>query len=152
MGQPRRASAKTCEQIATKIENKLRDEAIASLVDELGGVEASLAPHRASIAREDAIRKAIRGYYDGLPAEIPYEARGERFVVLVGHKAPERKVDPGKLSKLIGLKRFAQLAHVTLKALEGAIAAKDVDAGVLTAAVTAERTGTRSLKLFARTS
>ena len=116
---------------------------LAADVDALGDIERQLAPHRLAIAREEALRKAIRGYFDDAPVLASFDARGERFTAVVGARAEERAICYPKLIKSIGIAAFKKIATVTLKALEA-----EVSPGVIEACVSREYSGWRSLKVF----
>ena len=79
------------------------------------------------------------------PAAEPFEARGDKFVAIIGPRAHERSINPAKLIKAIGLKVYATLATLTLRVLEENVAA-DIVANVVTTAPT----GARSIKTFER--
>jgi len=89
---------------------------LAAQVDELGALEAELAPLKPRIARAEALRSALRARFEGSPADAACEARGRRFIAALGPKATERTVDVAALGKSIGLKALCTLAKVTLKA------------------------------------
>jgi hypothetical protein len=119
-----------------------KKSALACMVDELGQVEAALEPHRRLIAREDELRKIIRGHYEGAPAGEPYEVLGEKYTVLLGAKAQVKTVNIAKLVKAIGTKAFIAFASVTIANVEKHAPGLDC--------VTSERTGSRSVKVFRR--
>jgi len=117
---------------------------VAKLVDELGDLELELAKVAPKIARQAALRKALRERYASQPAAKSYEAIGERFIVAVGEKSKEKKVNVAKLFKLAGAKLFLKLVSCTLKALEQA------PAEIAAQVIEEEQTGTRSLKVMAK--
>lgn len=114
-------------------------------VDELGDIEKTLAPHRALIAREEALRKAIRARFDASDATSEFETIGARFVVEIGPKALQRAICYPKLIKALGLKKFAEFATWTLGNLEAHVAC-----GVVADVVSSANTGSRSLKVLER--
>lgn len=118
---------------------------VAQQVDELGAITRELAPYRLSIAKEEALRKAIRAQFNDSPAAEQFEAAGVNFTVILGAKALERSINPARLIKAIGLKVYASLARISLTALEA-----NVDADIVAGVVTSANTGARSLKLFER--
>jgi hypothetical protein len=118
---------------------------MAAQVDELGALEKEFAPLRPKLARIDALRKAIRAQFDSAPAASPFEAKGDKFIVLIGPRAMERSINPAKLIKAIGLKLYASIARLTLGDLEANVA-PEIVAGVVTSA----NTGARSLKTLER--
>lgn len=118
---------------------------IAQQVDELGDITKTLSPMRPLIAREEALRKAIRGHFAMSPPALAFEAAGERYTVAVGPRALERSINYLMLVKRIGLKLYASIAKVTLKDLEANLPA-DVVSGVVSSA----NTGSRSLTVCER--
>lgn len=117
---------------------------IAREVDELGALERELAPIQFKVARLEELRKAIRAHFENSPAAEPFEAKGEKFVVLVGPRGNQSVIDLRKVIKAVGLKAFAAFATCSLKALEAHAP------GISSSVVTTERTGPRSLKCFER--
>lgn len=134
------ATPKTKTDSAVAEIEKRTTALIAQQVDELGDLERTLAPHRLAIAREETLRKLIRTWYDNKAEAEPFEARGTRYVVLLGVKALQATVDMTKLARIIGLKKLLEFASVTLAGLEKHAPGLDV--------VTKAHTGTRSLKVF----
>lgn len=118
---------------------------IAAQVDELGALEKRLAPFKADLARIEELRKAVRAHFDASPALAQFQPSGDKFFATVGPRGNERTINPAKLIKAIGLKVYATLASVTLKALEAGVSA-EIAAGVVSTAAT----GARSLKTFER--
>ena len=116
------------------------DSLLARAVDELGALEAELAPLKPKLARAEALRKALRDRFEGEAPEKACEARGARFIAALGPKAEEWKVQVPQLAKAIGAKAALALAKVTLKAIKGLILPGDV--------LTSAATGPRPLKLF----
>lgn len=93
--------------------------ALSAQVDELGEIEARLAPHRADMARAEEIRRAIRRSYDDADAAATFEAQGAQYTALVGARGFQRAIDNAKLIKAVGQKAFAAIATVTLAAVDG---------------------------------
>ena len=120
------------------------DIALAANVDELGALEKEFAPFKPKADRIEALRKAIRAHYDAKPADQPFEAKGERFIVSVGPRAEQRKIHFPKLVKLIGAARFSKFATCTLERLTQFAPEAEI------AVVEKEKTGARSLKVFER--
>lgn len=118
---------------------------IGALADELGSIEAELAPFAFKIARLDQLRKAIRGHFDAMPGDRSFEGFGQRFLVAIGQKAAVRTIDRTKLIKAIGPKAYAAFARTTLADLEA-----NVGCAVVAEVVTAAYTGARSIKTFER--
>jgi hypothetical protein len=130
--------------VATPKQTGINASLIAAQVDELGALERELAPVQLKISRVEALRKAIRAHFDASPADQPFEATGERFLVAVGPRATQRSINFVKLIKLLGAARFAKFATCTLAAL--AEHAPGMEASVVTSAPT----GARPLKTFER--
>lgn len=115
---------------------------IAAQVDELGDIDQKLAPFRSLIAREIALRSALRSAYATKEASQTFEARGSRFVALIGAKGNERSINYPKLWRLGGVALMKRIATVTLKALEEHAPAIALDV------VSFAATGPRSLRLM----
>jgi hypothetical protein len=119
----------------------------AAVVDEIGDLEAELAPWKQKTARLEALRKSLRDHYASEPADATFEVHGTRFLTLVGPRAAQRLVNCASLFKLIGQKRFLAICAVTLKALEEAC-----KLDVVLACVETSDTGPRTMKTFAKAS
>jgi hypothetical protein len=124
-----------------------RDPVLAQ-IDELGALENELAPYKTKIARVETLKKALRALYVDKPVEQPYERRASRFGLSVGPRGFERHIDEPKLIKLIGLKTYANYAHVTLGVIEAAVTAKVLAPDVFTQVVSTAQTGPRRLATF----
>lgn len=122
------------------------DKALAAQVDELGALEAELAPLKPKLARAEALRSALRVRFEGEPAANACEARGARFIAALGPKAIERTVDVAELAKRIGWKAVVPLAKVALNALARLTDPPLVNAAQ--AAIVSAATGPRPLKIF----
>lgn len=123
------------------------DKALAAAVDELGALEAELAPLKPKLARAEALRKTLRDRFEGEPAEKDCEARGARFIAALGPKATERTVDVADLTKRIGWKAVMPLAKIALNALTRLTDPPLVNAAQ--ASIKSGATGPRPLKIFA---
>ena len=121
------------------------DALIGAEVDELGALEKRLLPFRADLARIEILRKAVRARLDESPDGIAFQLFGDKFFAAVGPRALERTIAYPKLIKAIGLKAFAGIATVTLKALDEYCAC-----GIVAAVVSSANTGARSVKTFER--
>lgn len=117
--------------------------ALAAEIDELGSLEKEFAPLRSKLARIEYLRATIRGRYASEPALATFTADGARFVSQIGAKGSVSSVNIAKLTKAIGLKAFALIASVSLKALEFS-----VDAATVSSVVSVAPTGPRSIKTF----
>lgn len=119
--------------------------ACAAEVDELGALEKELAPLKPKFDRLELLRKSVRSRYDASPAAETFEAKGERFVVLVGARANQSVIDHARLFKAVGAKMFAAIAKTTLKALQ-----ENCNCSVQAEVVSVQQIGARSLKTFER--
>ena len=124
---------------------KPQPAALAAIVDEIGDLDAELAPFKQRIARLDMLRKAVRSHYEPCPADGAFTAEGMRYAILVGERGWNSTINNAQLLKLIGVKVFVSIASFTQKAIEA-----ECDAGVLPAVVMQEQTGPRSLKILAK--
>jgi hypothetical protein len=118
---------------------------IAQQIDELGALEQRLLPFLPDIKKMELLKQQIRSHFDASPAAEAFQASGDKYTVMLGPKALTRSINPAKLIRAIGLKVYASISKVTLRDLEASVS-KEIVAGV----VTADNTGTRSLKIFAR--
>jgi hypothetical protein len=112
--------------------------ALASMVDELGDLEAAIAPHKINFARVEVLRSSIRSAYAKQDPGRMYQAAGERWVCLIGKNGNASIVDKPELLKRIGPAKFAELAAVTIKSLE-----EHVSKEILGAVVSLEPIGPR---------
>lgn len=119
---------------------KGKPDAIAKAIDELLKLQKALAPFRKRIAREEALKKLIRGAAS-FPADESGIIHGIDAEAHLGACGNETKVNVEKLYSLLSARAFVPLASVTLKKLEEAEIAPEVRAQVLTTT----QTGSRSL-------
>jgi hypothetical protein len=112
----------------------------SALVDEYGDLAAELAPFKHKQSRLDELAKIMRGWYAGEAAELPFTAAGERYQAVLGAKSVQSHIDITAAWRALGRKKFLLAASVTLKALEAFLQPEQ-----LSALVTKERTGSRSL-------
>lgn len=138
-------SKKTALDTSQKTAQQLAAQQLVSQVDELGDIDKQLAPLRALISRETALRAAIRSRFEDAPANETCEAAGTRYVVELGWRGVERSIDYPKLIKAIGLKAFSLIAKVTLKVLDD-----KVPCAIAFDVVTSANTGFRSFKITER--
>jgi hypothetical protein len=115
----------------------------ADMIDELGGLEQQLAPFKTKIARVEALRKILRTEFGDINPTIAFERHGKRFALNIGPRGMERVIDEPKLIKRLGLKAFAAIAHVTLGALEKAVAP-----AIVADVVATEQTGPRRMSTY----
>jgi hypothetical protein len=118
---------------------------LAPVVDEIGDLERELDPLKPKAARLDLLRKKIREAYADAPAESEHTLEGSRFAIVVGPRGNQTIIDIPKLLKSVGVKLFARLATVTLKALESECAPDVVET-----VCSVSRLGSRSLKVLAK--
>jgi len=124
----------------TKKENAVA--ALASLTDELGDLEQELAPWRQKFARVEVLRAALRAAFASGDAGKSFKTEGERWAALIGPMGGVSVVDRPALWKLIGSRKFVEIAAVSIKAITDACGA-----GVVGAVVSVKPTGPRSLAL-----
>ena len=114
------------------------------MVDELGSIENELAPLRSKIARAEYLRKTLRGAAAaGSAPDREVQIEGERFVLHVGPAGMQTVIHTGNLFKLVGPKRFVEMAGMTLAAVEA-----QCTPDIVAAVVSKTQTGPRSLKLL----
>jgi hypothetical protein len=113
----------------------------AELTDELGRLEQRLEPHRIDIEREDKLRSEIRQRYDDQPANQSFEVAGNEYSAAIGERGNVTIIDNQRVLKAFGARRFAEIAKVTLGALQRT--SNNVDA-----LIRKEQIGPRSLRIF----
>jgi len=116
--------------------------ALAKMVDELGDLEQELEPYKPKFARIDQLRAAIRGVYARADPGRSYQPAGERWMVLLGKQGNLSLVDKPQLLKLVGAAKFADIATISLKALE-----EKCTPDVLGAVVSLEQIGPRMITI-----
>lgn len=118
---------------------------IPSFVDELGDIDARLAPLRSLIAREQLLRSAIRdaNAANAAPGEI--RVAGARFDCVLGPRGNKTLIAFPRLVKAISARVFAKFATCTLGQLEA-----EVDAAVYADVTSVEACGPRGLKVLPR--
>lgn len=112
-------------------------------VDELGALEAELAPVRVKLRRVETLRELIRRHFEKKPAAKSFEARGVKYFATVGAQAWQSEIDYAAVQKALGLAGYAKIAKPTLKILEETLAPD-----VLARVVTYDYRGARPLKTF----
>ena|ERR1700736_1805563 len=120
-----------------------------ALVDSIGALEADpdVIAGKPKIARLEALRKELRGFYEDTGAAVTATVTGEEYICTVGARGFQTEVDLPTLEKEIGRKRFFSIATVTLKAakpLLSAIAASRI--------FTQTQTGPRTLHVSGKAS
>jgi hypothetical protein len=91
-----------------------------AIVDEYGDLSRESAAFSPKERRLTELRKIIQGWYESEPPAKDFIAEGKRFAIAVGPREYQKKVHPGRLYKLIGLKRLLAIVSVTLEALKAA--------------------------------
>src|SRR5689334_21522863 len=115
---------------------------LAQVVDELGEIGGRLAPNRDDIKREKTLEKALRdAHRDATPGRA-FEVVGLRYRAVLSPCGSQTIVDKPALLKRIGLKLYAKIASVTLKALESC---DEIAPGTVSAVTHSEQTGPRSI-------
>jgi hypothetical protein len=120
-----------------------RQLALGDLADELGMLDQELAPVRAKLAREKALREALR---DGAKTHSSTEEKiieGRRFIVTLGPRSLVSEVNVKKLERLVSWRCLVGLATITQKALiDGKI-----DPAVQAQVIETSQTGYRHLAI-----
>jgi hypothetical protein len=116
---------------------------LAALVDEIGALEAALAPHKPQYTRLDKLRKDLREQYAAADATMAIDIEGAEYQARLGPCGIETVVSIPKLLKLIGGKLFQKIATVSLKAIE-----EHCLAGTKGAVTSLEQIGPRGLKVW----
>lgn len=90
--------------------------------DELGQIQAELAPVRGKITREEKLKKLLREQADtdGIAATVGTFYRGAEFTASVGERAEERNFELLKVYRASKMKpaEFLALCSMTLKNVE----------------------------------
>jgi len=117
---------------------------LAKLVDELGGLEAEIAPLAAKKARVDQLRAELRRTFEDQPGEKTFALAGEKFTVTIGMKEMQRSIRCMKsLFASVGAEHFVPVATVTLKNVETILRPDQLADFIKT-----ERTGPRPVNTF----
>jgi hypothetical protein len=121
----------------------------ATVVDELGRIEADLAKAYAKlekqVTRAAELRALILSWYDATPANEAALAEGKKFVVQVTACFNQRTLDIGRVYRKLGWKRFLLVCSVPLGKAQAVLGPREMAACVTTA-----QTGPRSLSVVAR--
>lgn len=94
------------------------EKARKAAIDELGALDALLKPLAPKVARQEALKKLIRGFADDQPADAAVTLPGERYLALLTPKTDEADIDLDAVYKRVGHKAFLAHVSMTLKALE----------------------------------
>lgn len=88
------------------------------MVDELGALEAELAPFKSKLARIETLRSAIRGVFVNSPPGECFLLAGFEYNATVGICGNETVIDNQALYKLAGPKLFVEMARVSQKTIK----------------------------------
>jgi hypothetical protein len=122
-----------------------KTDPISAIVDEIGVLEAELAPIKPKLNRLDALRRSIRLHCAGEAPTKELVIGGSHFYAFVGPCAFEQSVNNVKLAKLISPRAFVDLAKVALTDLKTSIEPR-----IAAAVIESAQTGTRPLKVVAK--
>jgi hypothetical protein len=117
---------------------------LAVLIDELGALEAELAPFKAKLARAEVIRKAIRAEYADAAPHAEHTAAGENYWLAVGACGNVSVIDTPALIERVGIDEYKRISTVTRKAIE-----ENFGPAVIAAVVSTTQTGPRALTVTA---
>jgi hypothetical protein len=115
------------------------------MVDELGDLERELHPLRPKIARAEALRKALREAVKDEDATKAITLEGARWNAVLGCCGNSTEIIVRALYKRLGIRRFLDLAKVSLKDAAGTCGPD-----VLGTCTRTEQTGSRALTLVQR--
>ena len=116
-----------------------------SMVDELGDLEKELAPFKPKIARVEAIRKALRDKYREEDSSKTFTLDGLRWQAVLGPCGNASEISVRALFKAIGVRKFLELATISIKAATAAVPAE-----ILSACMSVSQTGSRQLTVVPR--
>lgn len=119
---------------------------LAAIVDELGALEAELAPIKSKISRSEFLRDMLRKAFVDRDALEEFQVKGARYIVVLGARAQIRSVSSVKAAELLGDK-FPDVATVSIGAIEKA----GLPFEILAACTSSHPIGPRSLRVFVRT-
>lgn len=120
-------------------------EALARMADELGDLEREIEDWKPKFGRVEVLRAALRAAFQKGDPGKRYEVSGERWTVLLGKAGNASVVHKSELLKLVGPSKFAEIASITLRALE-----EQCSKDVLGAVVSLEAVGPRVLTVVPR--
>lgn len=121
------------------------DPAIAATVDQIGRLEAELAPFKSKLVLVDLLRRSLRALYAEFPAGQVITAQGEEYVAILGPCSTQTIVNVARAAELLGPERFAALATLPISKIETALP-PDKLIDVLKSAATGPRSLTVSRK------
>jgi hypothetical protein len=111
----------------------------ASLCDEFGDLTQLRDQFAPTQSRYNKCREQIAALVKDEDPEAEFRVEGERYRVMIGSRALERRVDIAAARKALGAQKFIEVATVTLKSLEAYLLRPQIEALCLT-----ERTGSRT--------
>jgi hypothetical protein len=92
----------------------------AAIVDEYGDLAKESSAFSPKERRLTELRKIIQSWYEAEPPAKDFIAEGKRFTIAIGAREYQKKVNPLRLYKLIGIKRFLTVVSITLEAMKAA--------------------------------
>jgi len=124
----------------------MTEQEIAAVVDELGDLDKTLAPHRNKIAREEKLRKLLREVTAGADENVEIKANGVRYYAVLGVRTFERVIlSKAKLFKAISAATFKRLAEVPFNKLDTVITEAEQEAKGISGR---KQTGYRPLHVY----
>ncbi len=118
----------------------------AALVDELGALDAQIAPLEDLAKRAAEIRAKVRALYADESADQTFTTEGKKYLCTVGVCGNERRITSmPQVFASLGASKFMAACSFTLKKLDELLAPAEVALLVASA-----RTGTRPVKTFAK--
>jgi hypothetical protein len=114
-------------------------------VDQIGALEAKLAPFAADAEKLKKLREAARTWpeADKTPAVAPVAYAGKRYVLTFGPRELQRKIrSVAEVFKAVGQIRFVEACSLTLRALAGLVGEASVGSYVVET-----RTGWRGITI-----
>ncbi len=125
---------------------KLKPTDRAALVDELGALDAQIAPLEDLAKRAAEIRAKVRALYAEESADLSFTSEGNKYLCTIGVCGNVRSiVSIPQVFASLGASKFLGACSFTLKKLDELIAPAEV-----ALLVTSARTGTRPVKTFAK--
>jgi hypothetical protein len=112
------------------------------MIDEYGELDRVMQLNAPDIARYDVLKRAIKSWFDGAPADADGIVEGRVYGLHLSARERERRVRSMRdLVKVIGLDKFLELASVPIGALEDLLGKTRAASLVIEA-----RTGSRRIK------
>jgi hypothetical protein len=92
----------------------------AAIVDEYGDLAKEASAFTPKERRLTELRRLIQSWYETEPPAKDFIAEGKRYSLAIAPREYQKKVNPLRLYKLIGIKRFLAVVSVTLEAMKAA--------------------------------